>query len=272
MLNKGMDKHLLAGKKILILGVANERSLAWGIAHAAHAAGAELAFTFTGEALEKRVRPLADSLGIPPHLVMPCDVRVDNEIKAVADTLQKHWGQMDGLVHAIAWAEKEELKGGLTNTTRANFLAAMDISAFSLIALTSNFKYLFSKDASILTLTYDGANRAVPNYNAMGLAKAALESAVRYLADELGGQGVRVNAISAGPVKTLAASGIGDFRSMLAHHAATAPLRRNTTLEDVGGAGVFLLSPLSSGITGEILYVDGGANIIGTKPIVDTGA
>ncbi len=258
-------KTLMHGKKGLIMGVANKRSLAWGIAQQLHKAGADIAFTYMDDALEKRVRPLAESLNSP--LILPCDVSSDDSIAAVFKEIEKSWGKIDFIVHAIAFAHKEDLMGDLTSTNRANFAMAMDISAYSFIAIAKAAKPLLNEGASLLTLTYVGATSVVPNYNVMGVAKAALEASTRYLATEFGEKGVRVNALSAGPVKTLAASGIGDFKAMLRHHEQTAPLKRLTTQEDVGKAGLYLLSDLSSGVTGEIHFVDGGANTLGGTPV-----
>jgi enoyl-[acyl-carrier protein] reductase I len=255
--------HLLKNRTILIMGVANELSLAWGMAQAAHASGAKLIFTYPNAVMEKRVRPLAESLNAPCY---PLDVQADSQFVALRKTLEAEGVVLDGLVHSIAFADKTELKGGISATSRAGFNVALEVSCYSLIASLQHLGPLLARSASVITLTYDGANRVVPNYNVMGVAKAALEAAVRYLAAEYGLAGVRVNAISAGPVKTLAASGIDDFKSMLHHHEATAPLRRLTTQEDVAGAGLYLLSELSAGTTGEVHYVDGGANILGPTP------
>lgn len=260
---------LLKGKRGVILGLANDKSIAWGIAEALHSAGAETAFTYLNEALEKRVRPLAESLNSP--LILPCNVAEDTDIEALCSALKQEWGQIDFIVHAIGFANKEELRGGITNTTREGFALALDISAYSFIALMKAAKEadLLAPNASALTLTYLGSEKVVPNYNVMGVAKAALESATRYLAAEFGSEqngNIRVNAISAGPIKTLAASGIGGFRAMLTHHEQTAPLKRLTTPEDVGKTALYLVSDLAQGVTGEILYVDGGANTLGPTP------
>lgn len=264
-----MTHSLLTGKKGVILGLANDKSIAWGIAEALHGAGAELAFTYLNEALEKRVRPLAESLG--STIILPCDVSHDSDIEALFTELKKQWGKIDFIIHAIGFANKAELKGGITNTTRDGFALAMDVSAYSFIAVMKEAKAqdILAENASALTLTYLGSDKVVPNYNVMGVAKAALESATRYLAAEFGAEEeghVRVNAISAGPIKTLAASGIGEFRSMLNHHEETAPLKRLTTQEEVGKAALYLTSDLAEGVTGEIHYVDGGANILGPTP------
>ncbi len=254
---------LMAGKRGLIMGVANDRSLAWGIAKYLHAQGADLAFTFQGEALEKRVRPLAGSVG--SSLILPCDVTDMASMDAVFDTLEKTWGSMDFLVHAIAYSDKNELKGKYVDTTLDNFLMTMNISCYSFTALAKRASTLMPNGGSLVTLSYLGAERVIPHYNVMGVAKAALETSVRYLAADLGAQKIRVNAISAGPVKTLAASGIGDFRYILKWNEYNSPLRRNTTIEDVGGAGLFLLSELGQGTTGEIMHVDSGYHVVGMK-------
>ncbi|MEE2776832.1 MAG: enoyl-ACP reductase FabI [Acidobacteriota bacterium] len=250
---------MLAGKKGLIVGVANHRSIAWGIARHSHAAGAELAFTFQSEALEKRVRPLADGIG--SDIVLPLDVTYENQVDAVFGEIRERWGKLDFLVHSIAWAPREALRGRTVDTTRDGFLQALEISAYSLIALTRAAEPLMTDGGSILALTYYGSVKTAPNYNVMGIAKAALEAGVRYLAADLGGSGIRVNAISAGAIKTLAASGVSGFRDMLGGYAERAPLRRNVSTDDVGKAGAYLLSDLSSGVTGEIHYVDAGFSI-----------
>jgi enoyl-[acyl-carrier protein] reductase I len=254
---------LMAGKKGLIMGVANDRSLAWGIAQTAAAHGAELAFTYQGEALEKRVRPLAESLG--SSLVLSCDVTEQESIDALFDTLQERWGKLDFVVHAIAFSDKEELKGKYVDTSFENFTRTMAISCYSFTAIAKRAAPLMTEGGSLLTLTYYGAERVMPHYNVMGVAKAALEASVRYLAMDLGDQNVRVNAMSAGPVKTLAASGIGDFRYILKWNQYNSPLRRNVTLEDIGGAGLYLLSDLSSGVSGEVHHVDCGYHVVGMK-------
>ena len=252
---------IMAGKRGLIMGVANDRSLAWGIARAAAEHGATLAFTYQGDALKKRVRPLAESVG--STLLMPCDVSDDASIDATFATLEESWGGLDFLVHAIAFSDKDELKGQYINTTRGNFTRTLDISCYSLTSIAQRAVPLMRNGGSILTLTYYGAERVMPHYNVMGVAKAALEASVRYLAVDLGGAGIRVNAISAGPIKTLAASGIGDFRYILKWNELNSPLRRNVGIDEVGGAGVYLLSDLSTGVTGEIHHVDCGYNTIG---------
>ena len=253
--------NFMQGKRGLIMGVANDRSIAWGIAQEVARQGAELAFTYQGEALEKRVRPLADSVG--SKLVLPCDVTDDAALDATFDTLKKEWGSIDFVVHAVAFSDKNELDGLYMNTTRANFQRTMDISVYSFTAVAQRAAAMMNEGGSLLTLSYYGAERVMPHYNVMGVAKAALESSVRYLAADLGPRDIRVNAISAGPIKTLAASGIGDFRFILKWNELNAPLRRNVTIEDVGRSGLFLLSDLGSGVTGEIMYVDSGYNIIG---------
>ncbi len=252
---------LMDGKRGLILGVANDHSIAWGIARALHREGATLGFTYAGEALERRVRPLAESLGAP--LIAPCDVTRDEEIAALMERAREILGQIDVLVHAIAFANKDELNGPYLRTTREGFHLAMDVSVYSLTALLRAAEPLLGPGASILTLTYHGARQVIPNYNVMGVAKAALEASVRYLAADLGPRGVRVNAISAGPIRTLAASGIAGFRAMHRTFAAQAPLRRNVTIDDVGDAALWLCSDLSRAVTGEVLYVDAGFNIMG---------
>ncbi len=251
---------LMEGKKGLILGVANDRSIAWGIAQALHREGATIGFTYLGEALERRVRPLAESMNAP--LIEPCDVSKDEDIAALMERTRETFGQIDFLVHAIAFANKEELSGTILNTTREGFRIALEISAYSLIALVKAAEPLFAPNASVLTLTYHGSRQVIGSYNVMGVAKAALEASVRYLAAGLGPRGIRVNAISAGPIRTLAASGIANFRSLHKHFAEYAPLRRNVTIEDVGNAALYLCSPLSAGVTGEIHYVDGGFNVV----------
>jgi len=252
---------LMTGKGGVILGVANERSIAWGIASAVHAQGADLAFTFQGEALEKRVRPLAVSVG--SKIVLPCDVTDDASVDAVFAALDKQWGGLDFLVHAIAYADKEELKGKYLNTSRDNFVRSLDISCYSFTAISQRAVPLMKNGGSLLTLTYYGAERVMPHYNVMGVAKAALEASVRYLAADLGEANIRVNAISAGPIKTLAASGIGDFRYILKWNELNSPLRRNVSIEQVGGAALYLLSDLSSGVTGEVHHVDSGYHVVG---------
>jgi len=252
---------LMHGKRILIMGVANDRSIAWGMAQAMVDQGAELAFTYQGEALEKRVRPLAESVG--SKIVLPCDVTDEASIESVFEALKKEWGTLHGVVHAIAFSDKNELDGLYLNTTRANFLRTMDISVFSFTAVAQKAAPLMGEGGSLVTLTYYGAERVMPHYNVMGVAKAALEASVRYLATDLGPRDIRVNAISAGPIKTLAASGIGDFRYILKWNELNSPLRRNVTIEDVGRSGLFLMSDLGSGVTGEVLHVDSGYHTVG---------
>ena len=252
---------IMAGKRGLIMGVANDRSLAWGIAKTVAEHDAELAFTYQGEALEKRVRPLAESLG-SAH-IMPCDVTDDDSVGATFSTLAEAWGDLDFVVHAIAFSDKDELKGKYVNTSRENFNRSLDISCYSFTAIAQRAVPLMRNGGSLVTLTYYGAERVMPHYNVMGVAKAALEASVRYLAVDLGDQSIRVNAISAGPVKTLAASGIGDFRYILKWNELNSPLRRNVSIEEVGGAGLYLLSDLSAGVTGEVHHVDCGYNTVG---------
>jgi enoyl-[acyl-carrier protein] reductase I len=254
---------LMAGKRGLIMGVANDRSLAWGIARAAASHGAELAFSYQGEALKKRVVPLAESVG--SDIVVPCDVTDDASIEAVFETIKSTWGSLDFLVHAIAFSDKEELKGRYLDTSADNFASTMAISCYSFTALSRHAAALMPDGGSLLTLTYAGAERVMPHYNVMGVAKAALEASVRYLAADLGTDKIRVNAISAGPIKTLAASGIGDFRYILKWNEHNSPLRRNVTIDEVGSAGVYLLSDLSTGVTGEVHHVDCGYHVVGMK-------
>lgn len=243
------------------MGVANDRSIAWGIARTLAEHGAELAFTYQGDALEKRVRPLAGSIG--SNLVMQCDVTDNDSIDYVFAQLMQTWGSLDFLVHAVAYSDKDELKGQYLQTTRANFLNTLDVSCYSLTAVCQRAVPLMTKGGSVLTLTYYGAERVMPHYNVMGVAKAALEASVRYLAVDLGNLGVRVNAISAGPVKTLAASGIGDFRYILKWNELNSPLKRNVTIDEIGGAGLYLLSDLSNAVTGEVHHVDSGYHTVG---------
>ncbi|MEL6765827.1 MAG: enoyl-ACP reductase FabI [Pseudomonadota bacterium] len=258
-----MAGGLMAGKRGLILGVANERSIAWGIAKQCAAQGASLGFTYQGEALERRVRPLAESVG--SDLVMPCDVTDAASMDAVFAAVKEKWGQLDFLLHAIAYADKEELKGRYLETSEANFTQSMLISCYSFTALAQRAEPLMTEGGSLVTLTYYGAERVMPHYNVMGVAKAALEASVRYLAVDLGRNDIRVNALSAGPIKTLAASGIGDFRYILKWNELNAPLKRNVSQDDVGKAGFYLLSDLSSGVTGECHHVDCGYHVVGMK-------
>ncbi len=258
-----MAEPLMAGKKGLIMGVANDRSLAWGIAKSVAEHGADLAFTYQGDALARRVGPLAESLG--SNVLLPCDVNDDAALDAVFDDIAKRWNGLDFLVHAIAFSDKEELKGRYVDTTPENFAQTMQVSCYSFTAVCRRAAALMREGSSLLTLTYYGAERVIPHYNVMGVAKAALEASVRYLAADLGGDGIRVNAISAGPIKTLAASGVGDFRYILKWNELNSPLQRNVTIEDVGGAGLYLLSNLSSGVTGEVHHVDSGYHVVGMK-------
>ena len=255
-----MSTGVLAGKRGLIMGVANDKSIAWGIAQSAAREGAELAFSYQGDVLEKRVRPLAEQVGAE---MLTCDVTDDASIDALFNALEAKWGKLDFVVHAIGFSNKDELKGEYLNTSRENFALTMDISAYSFTAVAQRAAPLMNEGGSLVTLTYQGAVKVVPNYNVMGVAKAALEASVLYLAADFGPKGVRVNGLSAGPVRTLAASGIGDFRTMLKWNELNAPLRRNVTIQDVGDACLYLVSPWSNGVTGEIHYVDGGANING---------
>ncbi|MBV8392041.1 MAG: enoyl-ACP reductase FabI [Alphaproteobacteria bacterium] len=251
----------MAGKKGLVMGVANHRSIAWGIAKACHDHGAKLAFTFQGEALEKRVRPLAQEIG--SDLVLPCDVTDAKSIDATFAAIRKQWGELDFVVHAIAFSNKDELKGKYLDTTPDNFALTMNVSCYSFTAVAQRAVPLMKNGGSLLTLTYYGAERVMPHYNVMGVAKAALEASVRYLAADLGDQKIRVNAISAGPIKTLAASGIGDFSYILKWNELNAPLRRNVSQEEVGNAGLYLLSDLGTGVTGEVMHVDAGYHVVG---------
>jgi len=255
-----MSKGVLAGKRGLIMGVANDKSIAWGIAQSAAREGAELAFSYQGEVLEKRVAPLAQEVGAD---MLTCDVTDDASIDALFKALEDKWGSLDFVVHAIGFSNKDELKGEYLGTSRENFALTMDISVYSFTAVAQRAAPLMNEGGSLVTLTYQGAVKVVPNYNVMGVAKAALEASVLYLAADFGPRGVRVNGLSAGPVRTLAASGIGDFRTMLKWNELNAPLRRNVTIQDVGDACLYLISPWSNGVTGEIHYVDGGANING---------
>ncbi len=259
----GKGSSLMHGKRGLIMGVANERSLAWGIARSCHEHGAELAFSYQGDALLKRVSPLAQSVG--SNLVLPCDVTDAASMDALFESLRQAWGGLDFVVHAIAYSAKEELKGRYVDTTPDNFAVSLNISCYSFTAVTQRAEKLMPAGGSLLTLTYYGAEKVMPHYNVMGVAKAALEASVRYLAADLGARNIRVNAISAGPVKTLAASAIGDFRYILKWNELNSPLKRNVTIEDVGKAAVFLLSDLGSGVTGEISHVDCGYHLIGMK-------
>jgi enoyl-[acyl-carrier protein] reductase I len=251
---------LMQGKRGLIMGVANDHSIAWGIAKSLADQGAQLAFTYQGDALLKRVEPLANSVG--SSLLLPCDVEDITSVDAVFAALAKHWGKIDFLVHAIAYSDKNELKGRYADTTRDNFTRTMVISCFSFTEIAKRAADLMTDGGSIVTLTYGGSTRVMPNYNVMGVAKAALEASMRYLASDFGPQGVRVNAISAGPIRTLAGAGISDARLMFNYQRAHAPLRRTVSIEEVGGSALYLLSDLSSGVTGDIHFVDSGYNII----------
>jgi enoyl-[acyl-carrier protein] reductase I len=253
----------MRGMRGVVLGVANNRSIAWGIAKAAHAAGAELAFTFQGDALEKRVRPLAQELGA--HVLGHCDVTAGASIDAVFAEAGKLWGAVDFVVHCIAFSDKDQLTGRYVDTTEDNFTKSLAISCYSFTAVAQRAEKLMASGGSMLTLTYYGAEKWMPHYNVMGVAKAALEASVRYLAADLGEKGIRVNAISAGPIKTLAASGIGDFRYILRWNEYNSPLRRTVTIEEVGESAVYLLSPMSRGVTGEVLHVDAGYHVVGMK-------
>lgn len=251
---------ILEGKKALVFGVANDRSIAWGISQALHAAGAKMGFTYVN-ALESRVRPLAESLGA--EVIAPCDVTSDADLDKAFKVVEDTWGEVDILIHAVAFANREDLEGRFMDTSREGFRLALDISAYSLVAMSQRAAKLMKNGGTIMAMTYFGAEKVVPNYNVMGVAKAALEASVRYLAADLGQDGIRVNAISAGPIKTLASSGIAGFKKMLGFCAERAPLRRNVTQEDVAQNALYLCSDLSSGTTGEVIYVDGGYNIIG---------
>ena len=256
---------LMHGKRGLVMGVANDRSIAWGISKALADHGADLAFTYQGEALEKRVRPLADSLG--SQLVLPCDVTDTASVDNVFSTLGKEWGSLNFVVHAIAYSDKDELKGRYVDTSSDNFAKTMNISCYSFTAICKRAAPMMKNGGSLLTLTYAGAERVMPHYNVMGVAKAALETSVKYLAADLGRDNIRVNAISAGPIKTLAASGIGDFRYILKWNEYNSPLKRNVTIDEVGGAGLYLLSDLSTGVTGETHHVDSGYHVVGMKAV-----
>ena len=256
---------LMNKKKGLIMGVANERSIAWSIAKTAHEHGAELAFTYQGDALLKRVAPLADSIG--SKILLPCDVNKDASIDDVFSELSEAWGTIDFVVHAIAYSDREELKGKYVDTSKHNFSQTMLISCYSFTAVCNRAQKLMTNGGSLITLTYAGSERVMPHYNVMGVAKAGLEASVKYLAEDLGPKNIRVNALSPGPMKTLAASGVGDFRYILKWNQYNSPLRRNVTNEDVGGAGLYFLSDLSTGVTGEIHHIDCGYNIVGMKAV-----
>jgi enoyl-[acyl-carrier protein] reductase I len=254
---------LMDGKRGLIMGLANDKSLAWGIAQKLREHGAEMAFSYQGEALAKRVVPLAAELG--SDFTFDCDVSDMASLDAAFETLKQRWDTLDFVVHAIGFSDKSQLRGKFYDTTLENFLLTMNVSAYSLVAVAQRARAMMPNGGSILTLTYYGAEKVVPHYNVMGVAKAALETSVRYLANDLGPENIRVNAISAGPIQTLAARGIGDFNYILKWNQLNSPLRRNVTIEDVGGAGLYMLSDLSSGVTGEVHFVDGGYNVIGMK-------
>ena len=260
-----MGSDLMKGKRGLIMGLANDKSIAWGIAKACSDAGAELAYSYQGDALLKRVAPLAAKTG--SDIVIPCDVNDEASIDALFETLKEKWGTLDFIVHAIGFSDKNELRGRYVDTSRHNFLNSMDISVYSFTAVVQRAEKMMNEGGSCLTLTYYGAERVMPHYNVMGLCKAALEASVRYLAEDLGKDGIRVNAISAGPIKTLAASGIGDFRYILKWNEYNAPLRRTVTIDDVSKSALYLLSDLGSGTTGEVLHVDAGYHVVGMKAV-----
>ena len=265
MKQERLSNGIMNGKRGIVMGVANDRSIAWGIAEAVAKQGAEIAFTYQGDALEKRVRPLAEKVG--SNIIIPCDVSSDEAIEKTFKLLKEKWDTIDFIVHAIAYSDKEELKGEYVDTTRENFYKTMDISVYSFTAIAQRAARMMPNGGSMITLTYYGAEKVMPHYNVMGVAKAALESSVRYLAADLGSDKIRVNSLSAGPIKTLAASGIGDFRYILKWNQYNSPLRRNVTLNDVGGCGVYLLSDLSAGVTGETHHVDCGYHVVGMKAI-----
>lgn len=260
-----MSNALMAGKRGLIMGLANDKSIAWGIAKACSDAGAELAFSYQGDALKKRVEPLAAQLG--SDFVVPCDVGSAESMDALFAEIEKRWGTFDFVVHAIGFSDKSELRGRYVDTSRDNFAMTMDISVYSFTAIMQRAEKLMNEGGSAVTLTYYGAERIMPHYNVMGVAKAALEASVRYMAEDLGRDGIRVNAISAGPIKTLAASGIGDFRYIMKWNEFNSPLRRNVTTDDVGKSALYLLSDLSSGVTGETHHVDAGYHVVGMKAV-----
>lgn len=255
---------LMKGKRGLVMGVANERSIAWGMAKALHEAGAEMAFTFQGDAFGKRVKPLTESIGA--DILIDCDVSKEADLDTVFDTLKEKWGSIDFIIHAIAYSDKDELQGRYVDTTLNNFLKTMHISCYSFTSIMRRAKDLMNEGGSAVTLTYYGAEKVMPNYNVMGIAKAGLEASVRYLAADLGPQGIRVNAISAGPMRTLAGAVIGGARKTFKYNTLTSPLRRSVELEELGGTGLYLLSDLSGAVTGEIHYVDCGFNAIGMPP------
>ena len=260
-----MSNNLMAGKRGLIMGLANDKSIAWGIAKACGDAGAEMVFSYQGEALKKRVAPLAAQVG--SDFLVECDVSDMASVDALFAEIEQKWGKLDFIVHAIGFSDKNELRGRYTDTSRDNFMMTMDISVYSFTAITQRAEKLMTDGGSILTMTYYGAEQVMPHYNVMGVAKAALEASVMYLAEDLGKKNIRVNAISAGPIKTLAASGIGDFRYILKWNELNSPLRRNVTIEDVGNSALYLLSDLGSGVTGENLHVDAGYHVVGMKAV-----
>ncbi|MGB5862683.1 MAG: enoyl-ACP reductase FabI [Sulfitobacter sp.] len=260
-----MSNNLMAGKRGLIMGLANDKSIAWGIAKQLADAGAELAFSYQGDALKKRVDPLAASLG--SDIVLPCDVGDEASIDALFEGLAARWDSLDFIVHAIGFSDKNELRGRYVDTSRANFTLSMDISVYSFTAVVQRAEKMMTNGGACLTLTYYGAEKVMPHYNVMGVAKAALEASVKYLAEDLGKNGIRVNAISAGPIKTLAASGIGDFRYIMKWNEYNSPLRRNVTIDEVGKSALYLLSDLGSGTTGENLHVDAGYHVVGMKAV-----
>ena len=260
-----MSNGLMAGKRGLIMGLANDKSIAWGIAQAVAEQGAELAFSYQGEALKKRVGPLAERLG--SDIVLPCDVADMESVDALFADLKNRWGKLDFVVHAIGFSDKNELRGRYVDTSRENFMMSMDISVYSFTAIAKRAADMMPDGGSLLTMTYYGAERVMPHYNVMGVCKAALEASVRYMAEDLGRAGIRCNAISAGPIKTLAASGIGDFRYIMKWNEYNSPLRRNVTIEDVGKSALYLLSDLGSGVTGEVHHVDSGYHVVGMKAL-----
>jgi enoyl-[acyl-carrier protein] reductase I len=258
---------LMSGKRGLVMGVANDHSIAWGIARALAANGAELAFTYQGEAQGKRLRPLAESVG--SRLVLPCDVGNDAELEEAFDVLQRQWGRLDFLVHAIAFSDRNELKGRYVETSRLNFISTLNISCYSFTDVARRAAAMMKNGGALVTLTFGGASRVMPNYNVMGVAKAALEASVRYLAADLGKENIRVNAISAGPMRTLAGSAVGDARMVFKWNKAHSPLKKNIELDHIGGAALYLLSDLSAGVTGEVHFVDAGYNVVGMPPTAD---
>ncbi|MEL6800274.1 MAG: enoyl-ACP reductase FabI [Pseudomonadota bacterium] len=260
-----MTSQLMSGKRGLIMGLANDKSIAWGIARTCADHGADLAFSYQGEALKKRVDPLAASVG--SDIVLPCDVADEASMDAVFADLKERWGNLDFVVHAIGFSDKNELRGRYVDTSRDNFAMSMDISVYSFTAIARRASAMMKPGGSLLTLTYYGAERVMPHYNVMGVAKAALEASVRYIAEDLGKDGIRCNAISAGPIKTLAASGIGDFRYIMKWNELNSPLRRNVTTTDVGKSALYLLSDLGDGVTGEVLHVDAGYHVVGMKAV-----